>query len=514
MKPETRRQFLRGAAGFTLALPFLESLAPRKSFAGDPPYAANPRLVLLTTQHGAVWNANMYPGDAAAPNTLDMYAGHRAHWGPLSAAVAGGTATISPLLRASSSKLSSELVSKMNVLRGLDIMMYMGHHQGGELGNFARAQDNADATNYRPTIDQVLAYSPSFYPNLTSIRERSMHIGTHANHAWGYSNPTDPDNPGQVEPIPLAPSPLALFERIFVPDPGPDPRPLVVDRVIASYRGLRDGRFGDAARLSSKDRQRLDEHMARLHDLETRLKAVANCGDVDPPADTPLEIGEYSANIDNMTEYYQRVNDVIVAAFVCGTSRIAVVNSGETWSTQYPGLCCDWHQNVAHIAGDDQAMQGVMLDAKRRFFESVFVDLADKLNHEEADGITYLDNSLIWWTEESGHMTHENISQPVITAGSAAGVLETGRYVDYRNRSNMALGSYPNESPDAQSKRPGLPLNRWLATVLRAMGLPPSEFQRPGERGYGITTNERGSAYPSELMSDASKWLPLLEKQG
>jgi hypothetical protein len=213
-----------------------------------------------------------------------------------------------------------------------------------------------------------------------------------------------------------------------------------------------------------------------------------------------------------MVRYYQLYADVIIAAFTCGTSRIAVINSGETWSTQHPGLCCDWHQLVAHEAWQPSgAQQAILVDAKRLFFESVFVYLASELDAvTEGDGVTMLDNTLMFWTQEAGTTTHDQIALPVIAAGSAAGVLETGRYVDYRNRQNMALAN--DTFPESSLHRPGLPYNRWLASALQAMGVPPSEFEEPGERGYGLTTNMNTNAWPTALAADMSDMLPRLAR--
>jgi len=513
MKASTRRQFLRGTAGFTLALPFLESLVPRAARAGQAPFAAHPRFVCMTTQHGGVWGANMFPGDATAPTAQTLYSGHDMHHGALSLSSAAGGASLSAVLTASATALTSQIVSKMNVLRGIDVPFYLGHHTGGDLGNYARndGEDGSQA-NYRPTIDQVMAYSQSFYPDLLTIRERSLHIGTHTNHCWGYSNPTA--QTGTIDPIPLSQSSQALFDNIFVPeDTGEPQRPLVVDRVLESYNRLRTGAFGDASRLGARDRQRLDEHMDRLRDLETRLNAVASCGDVpEPTQDTlGLDVGGYSGNVADMRAYYQLYNDVIVAAFICGTSRIAVINSGETWSTQHPGLCCDWHDLVAHMSAQpDGAAQATMVAAQREFFESVFLDLANKLDVEEANGVTYLENSFLFWTQESGSTTHDPISLPIVSAGSAAGVFETGTYIDYRNRSSQAVAN--DYLPEHALRRPGITHNRFLGTVLQAMGLPTSEFELPGEHGYGLPLVDNTEAWSQAMMDDASEMLPVLTK--
>lgn len=514
LRRPSRRQFLQGAAGFTLALPLLESLLGDAE-AGLPPYATHPRFVAMTTQHGGVWGANMWPSDAMLSGQTQLYPGHVGRYGTLDPQIDGSVASLSPVLSGSSSLLTPQIASKMNLLRGLDVPFYLGHNTGGELGNFAGHFDvppESPMTMHRPTIDQVMAYSPSFYPDLTTIRLRSMHIGTHSHHSWSYQNPDNPVE-GQCVPVPQSQSAMTLFHQIFVEeeDPTDNPRPLVVDRVLEHYQRLRSGAFGDASRLSSADAQRLDDHMDRLYDLQTRLNAVASCGDVMPPGgDTNgLNVGGYSGDVADMIAYYQLYNDVIVAAFICGTSRIAVINSGETWSTQHPGLCCDWHQIVAHECHnpDGQAQQ-IVVDAKRTFFQEVFLDLVTKLDVEEANGITYLDNSLVWWTQESGSTTHNSFSMPVVTAGSAAGVFNTGNYVDYRNRNNTTPAH--DYSPEHAALRPGLPYQRWLGNVLEAVGVPASEWERPGEHGYGDPYVENASAMPAQYMNDASQPLPLI----
>ena len=508
MTKTSRRQFLQGAAGFTLSLPFLESLA------GEPPYALHSRFVCMTTVHGAVWGSNLFPDDATATETLDMYPGHTAHHGPLSLDIAGGMAELSPMLRADSSLLTSSLADKMMVLRGFDVPWRLGHHSGGELGNYAAhfdgIDDNSPVQQLVPTIDQVMAYSPSVYPDLGSIRQRSMHIGTGTHRSWGYANPGDPNS--VLQPTPLSQSASALFNQIFVPpEEEENTRPLIVDRVIDHYRHVRDGAFGDATRLSSRDRQRLDDHMDRLRDLETRLSAVADCSSVQPlGGDTNgLDVNGYSTNVSDMITYYQLYNDVVAAAFICGTSRIAVINSYETWSTQYSGLCCDWHQEVAHRAHEpDGNRQQLQLEAKRTFFQNVFLDLCHKLDVDEANGMTYLDNSFVFWTDESGPTTHDGISIPIISAGSGAGYFDTGRYVDYRNRNNTSKSH--DYSPEHQAIRTGIPYHRFLANAMMAMNMQPAEFERPGEHGYGVNFIEDTAAWPQPLMDDASLPLPIV----
>jgi hypothetical protein len=67
-----------------------------------------------------------------------------------------------------------------------------------------------------------------------------------------------------------------------------------------------------------------------------------------------------------------------------------------------------------------------------------------------------------------------------------------------------------NYQPEYALRRPGLPYNRWLANVLLAMGVPASDFEYPGETGYGLQLCDNDQAWPSHLLADMSDMLPRL----
>jgi hypothetical protein len=506
MTAVTRRQVLRGAGGFTLALPLMASLRPRGAKAavtGHPP-----RFVALCTDHGGVWSSLMYPDDAVLGETM-MYAGHTIRRGDLARQVDGAQAFVSPVLRAAEASLPESLVPKLNVLRGLDHPFYIGHHVGGHLGNYAANDGNGEDglslyDTPMPTIDQVLAWSSTFHADLTTIRERSLVVGPYV--SWGFSSPSTAS--GSIVSLPWEYSSLALFNRIFVPEEDEtNPRPPVVDRVLESYRSMRESNL----RLSADDRRRLDEHMERIDELQRKLAVSVSCGDVAVPGEDadPLR-GQASFPFDPSTQarYWQLYNEVVAAAFTCGTSRIAAMHCIDTFS-DFQG---DWHQDVAHQAHlMDGAMQNVLAAAHQRFFEDVFLDLCARLDVPEGgeDDSTILDNTLVAWSQESGNVTHESISQVVVTAGSAAGCLRTGQYVDYRNRGASEIDYTEGGNEEL---RPGLVYNQWLGTVLQAMGLSNEEFQTDARGGYGtlFVTPARAGHYPSAVLDRVGEWLPWL----
>lgn len=479
----SRRHFLVGASGFTLALPVLSSLLVKKAYGADPVFVRRPRLYWLTTNHGAALESAFFPSDSLLTDSQQLFADHRVAQGVLR-----GTNTesgpprtvISPILQAPRNVLSERRISQLNVLRGIDISFGIGHHTGGHLGNYACNEAVGgvafDAQSEpRPTIDQLLAWSPSFYADLGPIRERALVMGTRAI-SFGYSNPSMAS--GSVQNIRGAESSRALFNRVFVPAATPESaRVPVVDRVLESYRRLRHGN----RRLSAADRQRLDDHMDRLAELQRKLNAAfpSSCRSVIAPTDDSAL--HMSLDPQDAVRYAQLYNEVAAAAFICGSSRIAVLGLAD--EQRFVDFAGDWHTDVAH-RWLDPTNQDLLGRSYQRIFESVFLDMAARLDAEEADGLSYLDNSLLVWSQESGMSTHDPVSLPIVTAGSAAGFFRTGLSLDYRRVGNPDSQFRP--LVNSESTYMGMLYNQFLAGVLQAMGMPPSEFERWGHKGYGL----------------------------
>jgi hypothetical protein len=498
----TRRQMLIGLGGTALALPVLPSLLSR-AYAADPIFTRKPRLFWLTTDHGGAFESSMFPAASLLTNKVDLFADHAIASGALKATVNGDENVVSPVLRAKASSLSDALVAKMNVLYGLDVPFYIAHNTGLHLGNYARNDGNggdgmAVQSDPRPTIDQIMAWSPSFYSDLGSTRERAM-IMSSREVSWNYSDPTKQS--GSIDNVRGYDSSLQLFNKIFVPeDTGQPKRPPIVDRVLESYKRLRNGN----RRISAADKQRLDDHIARIAELQRKLGATASCAGVPTPSE---DANRHQANTAlDATRYGQLFNDVVAAAFMCGTSRIGVLAYGST--DRFVAYGGDWHQEVAH-QWQSPDKQALIVDSYQKIFEGVFLDMATKLDVEEAPGMTYLDNSLLVWSQECCMSTHDSVTIPVVTFGSAAGFFKTGVFADYRRLGN------PDSTfdPGAGGKLTlGLLYNQFLATVLQSMGVPPTEFERWGHKGYGVPFLSKETwtpPYAKHYMSTTSRYFQM-----
>jgi hypothetical protein len=312
----SRRLFLRGAGGALLAIPWLESIA------GAQTAPKKRRFVALATGHGGIRGTNMHPAQATLTEAV-TYAGHQVRRGALTLSVENQLARLSPVLSGSSGVFTQRLASKMNVLRGIDTPFYIAHTDGIHLGNLGNSANVPREALLRPTIDQVMAFSNSFYA--TPPKVRSVNAGYNSI-SFSRQNPADPNSP--VQRNPGTPSSLNVFDQIYTPPTGPAPRRPVVDQVLADYRRLRG-----STRLSSGDRTRLDAHIARLADYEARLNAVQSCGTVARPArDFVDAIRTAGTSPVAVAQAWALFTDLAVIAFSCDTTRIFTFPMFDTFS--------------------------------------------------------------------------------------------------------------------------------------------------------------------------------------
>jgi len=468
----SRRQMLRGAGGISLGLPLLPSVLPSKAF-GNVKVEVPPSFAAFATVHGGVRESNFQPASSLLTERQDLYPGHQIRWGELK--VNGNK--ISEVLRGDG--LTPELVKKINVLWGFDLPFYMGHHSGGHLGNYVDSDQGPKGLPQWVTADQFLAYSPKFYKDSDGVRVRSMHYGrggfqTGITHT--YANPSARTGVQRTRQQGIG----AMFSQMFaggVPDNKPEPaeqRAPIVDGILDSYKRLRNGN----RRLSADDRERLDDHIGRLDELERTLTAKPDIAcEANAPRGESIRAG----------------NDLVALAFACGVSRVATVSmSGPD-------------HNAAHAHN-----QGVLVPWNQRDFDGGFLDLVKKLDAiEVAPGQTLLDSSLVQWTNEAGHKTHNAQAMTVVAAGSANGFFKTGMYVDYRSKSNNA---HLRPFGGAQGEFLGLQNRQWLANILLAMGQDPSDFEKNGQPGYGDAHMHASyrPAVAAGVISDASKPLPVI----
>ena len=303
--------------------------------------------------------------------------------------------------------------------------------------------------------------------------------------------------------------------------------------MVEHYNRLVSGAFGDARRLSSNDKARLNDHMDMVADLARRFDAApkgytskAGGAECDPQSgntgNTKNTNDMYSPKYVDLKQWHQDFNAVMAAAIACGASRVGTVSVGNTFH-QSPSYTVDWeqwHQPIAHRAvytpdrwsreGDGtEHPQETLVTAKNNFYRETYVDLISRLDGIDAgDGSSLLDKGMVMWVQESGPYTHYADSLPVITAGSVGGYFNTGHYFDLRNRQSATLpGDSEGNSALHSQRRPGILYNQWLSNILQSMGMSPGEFWRDhpqGWAGYGCAETQLGAYYPQRMFNDAN----------
>lgn len=504
----SRRLFLRGLGGAALALPFLESLAPRsaraqtsgpkrfivvKSFSTQLVKDWYPRF----TGNGYVLKDSRYNGSKADGTTLltERIASEL----PYTHAPLTDFQTASGVSGILGEKLNPFL-PKMNLIRGLDFLPEVNHNYGGLLGNFSSCTKatpcTADELADIPTIDQVLAYSPKFYPDVPV--SRSLNLSQGVSDSMSY---TDRGMGGAVEQLKARTNPLDAFNDLFggstAPVPGGSATPalgnehdaLLVDRVIEQYRALEK-----SSRLSASDRETLNRYVNLMAELQAKLsvKPMLSCT---APAEPGSLANNENTDPSDIVRKWEISLDLVQAGLMCDRTRIVTLAvhkalgpgpdpSDSTLTGHYHSENAaggTWH-GLAHDWGNENSRR-MLAGINRWIANELFAKLLEKLDVPEGDS-TILDNSLVYWGNELG-FNHLAYSVPCLTAGSAGGAITTGRYLDYIDWDGRAYFS----QEDGNVIR-GIPHNQFLVSVLQAMGLSPADYERNGQPGYGSTSTQ------------------------
>lgn len=505
----TRRMLLQGTAGAVLATPWLGSLLPRGARAAT----SAPRRFIAIKSYSAQNIVDWYPTFTGGDYVLRDVVYPRNQIPPVDippaglmspktngradgtthltrSLVAGKPYTWAPLADFSQAGVSRILgtafnphLSKMLLLRGLDFIPDTNHNDGGMLGNYAGCDGAAASLPHVPTIDQVLAYSKAFYPTPPALR--SLHLSPGNANSISYTD--DGVRGGKVRQVQARTDPRLAFYDAFSTTPLAGKDGKLVDRVKGDY-----DRVKRHPRLGTEDRALLERHMSFLSELQGRLSRVTPRGCAVPgtPRSVPNAVpGGDLAAVDDLKLTYEAMIDTLVAAVTCDVTRIVTLDVRKALAMvdgqltayyhgkDFPG---SWHGH-AHSWGDATADRHI-LAINSWIAEDVVLKVIQRLDVPEADGATFLDNSVVYWGNELG-FNHINSSVPALLVGGAGGALSTGgRIIDYSDWSSRVFLTQQNGACVL-----GLPHNRLLVTLMQAMGLSPADYERDGRKGYGAT---------------------------
>ncbi|HKO52253.1 MAG TPA: DUF1552 domain-containing protein [Polyangiaceae bacterium] len=426
-----RRAFLRGTAGVALGLPFLESLPERSAWAAG----SAPVFSLFICAVDGVVPASFFPND-------------------LGALTADGLAAASK----ATSKLSAHAKNLLFV-RGINWPMAGPRSEPHAeslcmaLTALPSAGTGNTATSTGPSADWVIARKvQGDVPPLT------LYAGAKAgyiNERLSFSE-AGMGTKASNNPYELYQKLVGLVSSNGTPSPGAaQAQQLLLESRKSIHDLVRDDLRALMAnpRMSSADRQRLQQHFDSIRDMEVTMGGMGNdmvkgCawGGVEISKLEALQTFKFTNT--GMIEDVVRLQMSLVAlAFACNYNRTATLQWGDgTDHTVYqvPKNATLGNWNLNFICHRNQSDGGGSMP--NPFAEEVHAEidvvrmqtLAAGLDHFAARGLQ--DHSFVLWTNAIAECPSDSFRNvPNIIWGNGGGHLKQGAYVDAGSQTNSPL---------------------------------------------------------------------------
>jgi len=406
MKNLTRRTFLHGV-GVSMALPWMESV----EVFGALPNAAH-KAGEAPLRFGVLFAGNGFHGKEwwAKGNGSEMRLGK----------------VLDPL---------ADFTDKMLFIKGLyNEEALKGNIHSSMTGNLLSGAPLASGGAIRSgtSIDQVLAQTygrGAKVPSLVLGCEKA-NPSVHKNYSMLYSSHISWSS--ATTPTPLEVYPALAFDQLFN-DSAERGDQSVLDAVLADATDFR-------RQISKSDRQKLDEYLNSVREVEQRIEASAKRGELQGwrPTLTEPNIPRPADGIpQDIGEHMQLMSDILVLAFQTDTTRICTLKlNNDHSSLRFSNLGIDYmiHHLLSHQESDDWLKVN-------QFFVEQLAYIAHRLDAIQEGEKTTLDNTILMFCSSMLTGSHDASQLPVVLLGGGGGQLETGRVLDYREKPNRKMCS-------------------------------------------------------------------------
>jgi len=239
----------------------------------------------------------------------------------------------------------------------------------------------------------------------------------------------------EATPLPKITNPLVVFQRLFGLRPG-ELSPEQIERQRSRRESILDFAVQDAlslqARLGANDRQKLDQYLTGIRDLERRILDMSDlsCG--------PEEVPEaFEGSLD---AYSDIMNELMVQAMVCDNTRVIThmfANGGSNRSYDFIGVT-GAHHEISHHQNIPENFE--RLERINEYEVGRLADLMDRMTaHTLPDGRTLLDQSALFFSSEiEDGNSHAHTNLPVLLCGGAGGALRGGRHIRFASETPVA----------------------------------------------------------------------------
>ena len=233
------------------------------------------------------------------------------------------------------------------------------------------------------------------------------------------------------KPIPAENNPRRVFDRLFRGDRASledqrdklKRRIMLVDAVLENARSLNN-------KLGKSDREKMDQYLTSLHEVESRLIASEKWIDI------PIKQQDYShLNLDatsegEPSEYYRNMFDLIALAFDADITRSVAFmlnrEDGMGISDTFPlklGMTRT-HHNLSHAGDKDGQLQFAKYD---QFLSEQIAYFLGRLQEFKDQTGSVLDNSIVLFGSGAS-TTHNPKNLPTLIAGGANMGLKHGTF--------------------------------------------------------------------------------------
>jgi hypothetical protein len=388
-----RRTFLR-AAGATLALPFLEALAPRRAFSGEPQEAPR-RMVCIMTNTGLIPN-NFFPKQTGSDYELPRYLAHLA-----------------------------EHRANMTIVGGVSHPDNSGGHMVEKSFLTGARFPSSPMFKNSVSLDQFAVEKLGHHTRFPFLA-----LAVNGKHDGLLSVTRD----GIFLPPELSPS--RVYHRLFTEDTPEQSghrlreignRTSILDSVSQSARRLENT-------LGAADRERLDQYFTSVRELEQRLEQAAawqKRPKPRPQAVMPVDIADGSRDQERAALMY----DMAKLALESDSTRFITLylNPLET-NVKLPGVSDRTH-SLTHHGNEPEKLEQLA-----RVEEAGIQNLArflTGLSGVREGGSTLLDRTMVLFGSNmaSGN-SHSNTNLPVLLAG---GGFKHGQHLRFDLKNNAPL---------------------------------------------------------------------------
>ena len=402
----SRRTFMRGTFGATMALPLLEAMVPA-----------------LTAESRTAASAPFRFGAVYMPNGV-----FPATWHP---DADGSDFEFKPVMKPLE-PFRDQLVtiSKMKAPWGASVHLGASSAFLNGAGPVATREGTGDAfgkIQSKKTADQYIADAVAGDTPLRSIEVGTEDMGTAVGACDGF--PCTFFNAlswrDDTSPLPVSINPRVTFERMFGETGSTEQRTArlkerqtLLDSVLQETGRLR-------RTLGAPDRAILDEYLSNIRQVEQQLDRMeTRLGAITTNAEAPLGMPE--AFDDHMMVTYNLMH----LAFQGDISRVFTFMIGHEASDRgyaHIGIP-ETHHSISHHGNDAEKLAKY---AKIGTYQIVkFGEFLDKLKATKDGNGTLLDHSLLYWgSGMSNGNEHDRSNPPAVVVGGANGGLKGNRHV-------------------------------------------------------------------------------------